>query len=93
MYKTEEGTARGLSLLVFYKRKSEIQPSPQAWLYFKSKIFFPLKKRSAYSSGMPALAQASRVALSHTLACTSPMWTLPSSSMHRRLWPMPPPMV
>ena len=44
----------------------------------QSKIILPLKmakahaaaiqKRSAYSSGMPALAQASRVALSHTLA-------------------------
>ena len=49
------------------------------------KHIFSLKKRSAYSSGMPALAQASRVALSQTLACTSPMWTLPSSSIHRRL--------
>ena len=48
--------------------------------------------KPAYSSGMPALAQASRVAASQTLACTSPMWALPSSSMHRRLWPMPPPM-
>ena len=52
-YKTEEGTACGLSLLLFYKRKSEI--------------------KNTYSSGMPALAQASRVALSQTLACTSPM--------------------
>ena len=43
--------------------------------------------------GIPAFAQAARVASSQTLACTSPMWALPSSSMHRRLWPMPPPMV
>ena len=57
-------------------------------------IFFSRQScgRNAYSSGMPALAQASRVAASQTLACTSPMWALPSSSMHRRLWPMPPPM-
>ena len=47
----------------------------------------------AYSRGIPAFAQAARVASSQTLACTSPMWALPSSSMHRRLWPMPPPMV
>ena len=45
-----------------------------------------------YSRGMPAWRQASRVAASQTLAWTSPMWTLPSSSIHRRLWPMPPPM-
>ena len=54
--------------------------------------FESLCGKPAYSSGMPALAQASRVAASQTLACTSPMWALPSSSMHRRLWPMPPPM-
>mgnify|MGYP006891817389 CR=1 FL=1 len=46
-----------------------------------------------YSSGIPAFSQASRVAVSQTLAWTSPMWALPSSSIHRRLWPMPPPMV
>ena len=45
------------------------------------------------AGGIPAFAQAARVASSQTLACTSPMWALPSSSMHRRLWPMPPPMV
>ena len=54
--------------------------------------FESLCGKPAYSSGMPALAQASRVAASQTLACTSPMWALPSSSIHRRLWPMPPPM-
>ena len=35
--------------------------------------FESLCGKSAYSSGMPALAQASRVAASQTLACTSPM--------------------
>ena len=33
----------------------------------------------AYSRGIPAFAQAARVASSQTLACTSPMWALPSS--------------
>ena len=46
----------------------------------------------AYSSGIPAALQALRVSSSQMVACTSPMWALPMSSMHRRLWPMPPPM-
>ena len=40
-----------------------------------------------------AAAQAARVAPSHRDTCTSPTCALPSISMHRRLWPMPPPMV
>ncbi len=49
---------------------------------------------SLYSSVMPAFSQVLRVASSQTgETCTSPMWALPSSSMHRRVWPMPPPMV
>ena len=38
-----------------------------------------------YRIGMPAFRQAARVAASHTLDCTSPMWAQPSSSMHSRL--------
>ncbi len=41
----------------------------------------------------PASRQAWMVCSSQTLACTSPMWALPSRRMHRRDWPMPPPMV
>ena len=55
--------------------------------------FWSLQPQKPYSSGIPAFSQASRVAASQTLAWTSPMWALPSSSIHRRLWPMPPPMV
>ena len=58
-----------------------------------------LKRRSffvgsdwIYSNVMPAASHRSTVSRSHKLACTSPMWQVPSSSMHRRDWPMPPPM-
>ena len=46
-----------------------------------------------YSSMTPASSQVLRVASSHRETCTSPMCAVPMSSMHRRLWPMPPPMV
>lgn len=46
-----------------------------------------------YSSRMPARSQAAVVSSSHMDACTSPMCALPSSSMDRRDWPMPPPIV
>ena len=34
----------------------------------------------AYSRGIPAFAQAARVASSQTLACTSPMWRCPAAA-------------
>ncbi len=46
-----------------------------------------------YSSITPAASQAEMVSSSQTEACTSPMCALPSRSMDRRDWPMPPPMV
>lgn len=46
-----------------------------------------------YRRGIPAASQAARVRSSHSEHCTSPMWALPSSSIHTRDCPMPPPIV
>ena len=46
-----------------------------------------------YSSVMPASSNTRCVSASQMEDCTSPMCALPSSSMHMRLWPTPPPMV
>ena len=46
-----------------------------------------------YSRVMLWAAQVSIISSGQMLACTSPMCALPSRSMQRRLWPMPPPMV
>ena len=45
------------------------------------------------SRGMCFSRQTARVFSSHKLACTSPMCAQPIISMHRRDWPMPPPIV
>ncbi len=45
------------------------------------------------SRGMCFSQQTVRVFSSHKLACTSPMCAQPIISMHRRDWPMPPPIV
>lgn len=46
-----------------------------------------------HSSVIPACSQMRMVSASQMPACTSPMWQAPIMSMHRRLCPMPPPMV
>ena len=45
------------------------------------------------SRGMCFSQQTVRVFSSHKLACTSPMCAQPIISMHRRDWPIPPPIV
>ena len=52
-----------------------------------------LYRKWFYSRGMCFSRQAARVFSSHKLACTSPMCAQPIISMHRRDWPMPPPIV
>ena len=47
----------------------------------------------SYSRKIFPASQAFRISSGQMLAWTSPTWTRPRSSMHRRLWPMPPPMV
>ena len=52
-------------------------------------VMFP----KGQSRGMCFSRQTARVFSSHKLACTSPMCAQPIISMHRRDWPMPPPIV
>ena len=44
-------------------------------------------------SGMPFCSHSSRMSSGQMLAWISPMCPLWSRTMHRRLWPMPPPML
>ena len=75
-----------------YSRVSPFAWSPKSALKTRRVGHFPAGGQG-HSSCTPAAAQAARVAPSHRDTCTSPTCALPSISMHRRLWPMPPPRV
>lgn len=56
-----------------------------------SEVFYQVFKN--YISCKPMSAHSRRISSGQMLACISPMWALWSSTMHKRLWPMPPPML
>ena len=49
--------------------------------------------KQGYSRKISCSRQMSIISRGQTEAWTSPMWAQRSISMHRRDWPMPPPMV
>ena len=67
-------------------KKASLEGKPFSMVWFRDRT-------RCYSRMIPASRQVSMVSSSQVDTWTSPMWALPSRSMDRRDWPMPPPMV